>query len=168
MDYGGTEYGMSKGLGVSKETALQYIDNYYTKFHGLAEYYKRQLRQARKDGFVWTYGKRKRHLPTLSHDDSSVRGKAERQLKNSPIQGSAGDIMTYAQFRLYDDVVLRSIGCKMMLQIYDEVVFECPARFKTMAMERIQYLMENALEEPLELPLPVGIDFSFESYAGAK
>jgi DNA polymerase-1 len=167
MDYGGTEYGLSEGLGITKEEALTYIDKYYEGFKGLSDYYQKNIRFCKDNGYILSILGRKRHLPRINSDDKWIRGYCERLTKNFPAQGGNADITIQAQVAMDSDCVLNAIGVFMILQVYDEVVFEVPIRYKNIAMERIKDKMEHTLQVPLELPIPVGIDCGM-TYSAAK
>lgn len=166
MDYGGTEFTVSKNLGISKEEARKYIDKYFEGFCGLAEWGDNQKRFGRKFGYVQTLLGHKRHVPGIRSDNMKIKSYYERIVLNAPIQGSAGDIISLAQIAIDADPILRLLNCTLRIQIHDELVAVCPRKYVHICMERMKYFMANALPEPMIVPLFAEADYS-DTYAGA-
>lgn len=167
MDYGGTQFSVSRSLGCSKEEAQGYIDNYWKGFKGQAEYSSQQKRDGFKNGFVTTY-LHKRHVEKMRTENGAIRGYYERICMNAPIQGSAADVVTEAQLNIANDPVLRMINWRMIIQVYDEIVLTGPKKYLNIAAERIQYHMENVLTN-IEMIVPLVAEPSWgETYADAK
>lgn len=167
MDYGGTEFTVSQNLGISKELARQYIDNYNKGFSELAKWDAEQKRFARRYGFVYTLLGRKRHLEEIRSSNKRIASYNERLALNAPIQGTASEVIALAQMEVENSYLLKSIGLKLLIQVHDELVFECPKKYVNLVMYKLDIIMPNCLPSPLIVPLPVGIDFG-ETYAEAK
>lgn len=167
IDYGGTEFTVSRNLGIDKKLARQYIDNYFNGFRGIAEWGTKQIMFGRKYGYVTTLLGQRRHLSGIQSSNQAISGYYERVCKNFPVQGSASEVATLAQMKLNTDPVLRSLGVKTIMQVHDELVLTCPAKFKHMAMRKIEELMCDPLPRKIVVPFKVGIDFG-ANYASAK
>lgn len=166
IDYGGTEFTVSKNLGISKEDARVLIDNYFEGFAGIAEWDDNQKRFGRKYGYVQTILGHKRHVGGLRSDNMKIKSYYERIVLNAPIQGSAGDIISLAQLNVDKDPVLRLLRCTLRIQIHDELVAVCPKKYVNICMDRLKYWMANSLPEPLIVPLYAEADWS-TTYSGA-
>lgn len=170
MDYGGTEYTVSKKLGIDKETARKYIDKYWEGFKGQAENNMRELKLARKNGYVLTMFGHKRHLPDINSDKGFIRSQQERFCANSPVQGTGADVISIAQNKISNDPVLKALGYRMIIQIYDEVVSIGPKKYYRIAAERIVYHMSHVLDtlgDQIVVPLNADWDIGMD-YAAAK
>lgn len=167
IDYGGTSFAVSRNLGIDKEVAQSYIDRYFEGFSGIAEWAINQKQFGRKYGYVLTILGHKRHLSKIRSENIKERSYYERLCLNAPVQGSAADIAIRAQLAIDKDPILRAMGYTMRIQIHDEIVGTCPARFKFACMERVKYLMEHCLPQELVVPLISNIDWGM-TYAEAK
>lgn len=119
MDYGGTEFTVSRNLEISKEEARKLIDKYYEGFSGLADYNANQKRSGYKNGFVTTFTGHKRHVDGIRSENMKIRSYYSRICLNAPIQGGAADIVSSAQLLIEKDPVLRALDFKMLKQIHD-------------------------------------------------
>lgn len=167
MDYGGTEFTVSRNLGIDKKVARQYIDSYFDGFKGIAEWGTKQINFGRKHGYVTTLLGQRRHLSGIQSSNMAISGYYERVCKNFPVQGSASEVATLAQMKLNLNPVLKCIGVKIIMQTHDEIAFTCPLKFKNLAMHKIANLMRHPLPKELVVSLDVGID-SGHTYADAK
>ena len=175
MDYGGTEYTVADNLNISKAEARVLVDNYWNGYKVQKEFNQEQIRQAMRSGYTLTILGHKRHINGLFSSNGGIRGKAERTCMNAPVQGSAADTITSAQYRIRKDPVLAAIGCTMRLQVYDEIVFNCPKKYAYIAVPRIQRHMAGALDgydleycpDGLIVPLKAAYDMGY-TYAEAK
>ena len=166
MDYGGTEYTVSKNLGISKEKAREYIDKYFEGFSGLAEWDVNQKRFGRKYEFVYTLFGHKRHLSGIRDENMKIRSYCERLCLNSPIQGTASDIACYAQLLIDSDPILKHLGCTMRMQIHDEICVVVPKKYVLICRDRMLYHMSHCTPKPLIVPIIAEAEFG-STYADA-
>lgn len=137
------EYGVRDGVDV----AQVYIDKYFTAYKGVAKFIRDQHRFAHKHGYVKTLLQRKRRLPDINSHDRKMVSYCERLSVNATIQGSAADITSSAQNRIDQDPWFEEHGCLMLVQVHDELVFECPSEFVEEAIKKIQYHMRYPFGE---------------------
>lgn len=154
--YGMTEHGLSQTLGISMEKAREFIANYFKKFPGVKDFIQKTLEEARQKGYVTTIFGRKRYLPDISSRNRMVREAAERMAINTPVQGTAAEIIKLAMIRIYKEMKTQKLKSKMILQVHDELIFE--------VLQSELYLMGNlAVKEmeqayPLNVPLKVNVE----------
>lgn len=159
--YGVSAFGLSNQTDLSRSESKELIDTYYATYPKLRKYISEQIDFARENGYVQTVLGRRRYLNDINSRNAVVRGAAERNAVNAPIQGSAADIIKIAMIRIYDKLIAGNFKSKMLLQVHDELVFDV---FKP-ELEAIKSLvkaeMENAykLEVPLVVDLGVGNDW---------
>ncbi|HOB87594.1 MAG TPA: DNA polymerase, partial [Bacillota bacterium] len=136
---------------VSRQEARRYIENYFARYPGVKEYIEREIALARERGFVTTLLNRRRYLPDLRSSNFARRSFAERMARNTPVQGSAADIIKLAMLRI--DRLIRDGGFKarMLLQIHDELLFELPEEELNFFAPLVRREMEKAFE--LSVPL---------------
>ncbi|MBU1727084.1 MAG: DNA polymerase I [Candidatus Omnitrophica bacterium] len=152
--YGLTGFGLSRDLGISVDEAQGFIDAYFARYPKVKTYIEEQAKRAQKDGFVTTLLGRRRYIPEINNKNQGIRQFAERQAVNTPIQGSASDLIKLAMIdiqRLLNEKKLRS---KMILQIHDELVFDVLHKELTEVVELVRERMENVLK----LVVPVEVD----------
>lgn len=142
------------GRRVDIPEAQHYLDAYLESFPGIAAQIQRFKKQAKKKGYVQTIVGRFRRLGKIKSSIWGERGHAERQAVNSPIQGTAADIVKKSLVSCWKDSRLREMGCTPRLQVHDELIFSCPEEHCDEASLIIQHHMENPFEEALEIPLP--------------
>lgn len=149
--YGISDFGLANNLGISRKEAKSYIDTYFERYPGIKNYMENVVREARDKGYVETLFHRRREIPDINSRNFNVRGFAERTAINSPIQGSAADILKIAMIRL--DQALRDgrFKSRMLLQVHDEIVLEVPANELTAIKTLVKEIMESAIE--LSVPL---------------
>lgn len=167
IDYGGTEFTVSRNLGIDKELARKYIDNYFEGFKGIAEWGVKQINFGRKYGYVTSLLGQRRHLSGIQSSNRAISSYYERVCKNFPIQCSASEVATLAQTKLNLNPVLKCIGVKVIMQTHDEIAVTCPKKYKYLAMSKIAEIMRHPLPKELIVPLDVGIDFG-DTYAESK
>ena len=153
IDLGGKEHLRRHGARSGIEVAQAYIDKYFASYSGVADFIKRQKRAAHKDGHARTLLGRKRRLKRINGNDKAIKAYEERVAVNAAIQGSAGDIIMSAQLRIDADGRLKEIGCDMLIQVHDELVFECPEEHLEEACAIIKRLMENPFAEKSDIAL---------------
>ncbi|MDX9872779.1 MAG: DNA polymerase I [Clostridia bacterium] len=124
--YGISDFGLSQDLGISRAEAKEYIDNYFRRYHGVRFYIERIIAEARQQGYVTTLLNRRRYLPDILSRNFNLRSFAERTAMNTPIQGSAADIIKLAMLRM-QEVLKQEQRSVMILQVHDELIFDVPA-----------------------------------------
>jgi len=155
MIYGSSAYGLSRNLDISSKDAKTLIDNYFHTYPKVKEYMDEQIKKAREDEFVTTLMGRKRLLKEINSRNSLVRSNAEHNAINTPIQGSAADIIKLAMIAIYDKIQQMNLKSKMLLQVHDELLFEVPENEVQQMMKLIKHEMENAVS--ISVPLIVDI-----------
>ncbi|MFU8811413.1 MAG: DNA polymerase I [Balneolaceae bacterium] len=153
IPYGVSAYGLANRLGISNSEGKEMIEQYFERFPGVQTYIDETIERARKDGFVTTLMGRKRFIPDLQSRNWNVRGFAERTAINTPIQGTAADIIKVAMLRIQEFLERENHRSRMLLQVHDELVFEIADDEADTVPETIRQMMENAYE--LQVPLDV-------------
>lgn len=153
--YGMSAYGLSQQLGAEPKVAQAYIDEYFKRYAGVQAYIEKSLREARERGYVTTLLNRRRYLPDMHAPALAVRQASERMAINSPIQGTAADIIKVAMIRIQNRIEESGLSTKMIMQVHDELVFEAPEAELSQALPLIQREMETVM--PLSVPLRVSI-----------
>ncbi len=151
--YGISDFGLARDINVSRQEARQYIENYFARYAGVKAYIERTIQQARERGYVTTLLNRRRYLPDLFSSNRSVRMFGERTAINTPIQGSAADIIKLAMVRIHRELKERGLATRMILQVHDELIFDVPVEELPEVSELVRRHMENALV--LDVPLVV-------------
>jgi len=154
--YGMGSRRLSEELGTDHKTAKGYIDAYYEKYKGVVAYREKIINDAREQGYVSTLFNRRRYLPNINHRDQRIRAEAERMAINTPIQGTAADIIKKAMINIQDRLKRENCRTKMLLQVHDELVFEVPEQ----EIEHIRPLVREGMEgvHPLDVPLVVDVN----------
>lgn len=155
--YGISDYGLSQNLGITRKAAQQYIDTYFEKYPGVKEYMERIVREAKDQGFVETLYHRRRYLPDINSRNYNIRSFAERTAINTPIQGSAADILKIAMIELDKRLKESDLQATMLLQVHDELVFEVPES----ELERLDKLVSEVMEQAVALHVPLITDSSW-------
>lgn len=153
--YGMSPFGLSERLGIPRTEARKIIDSYFIQFPGIKKYMDDAIAFAREHGYVQTLLKRRRYLPDIHSSNPTVRGYAERNAINMPIQGTAADMIKLAMIRIHQFLVNNFPETKIILQIHDELVFEAPEKDAEHLMPSIVQIMKQAL--PLKVPVDVSI-----------
>ena len=151
--YGISDYGLAKNIGVTRKEAKQFIDNYFEAFPGVHRYMKGIVELAKKQGYVETLFHRRRYLPEINSKNYNLRSFAERTAMNSPIQGSAADIIKIAMINMQKELKQRELKAKMLLQVHDELIFEAPDEEIPILKELVPKVMDSAVK--LAVPLKV-------------
>jgi DNA polymerase-1 len=152
--YGSSAFGLSKGLGIGMTEAQAFIDSYFARYPGVKEFIDREIAGAVKQGFVTTILGRRRYLPDICSPNPAVRQLAERQAMNTPIQGSASDLIKCAMIRVLDGIREKGFKGRMLLQIHDELLFTVPKG----ELSGFAALVTDRMENVLELKVPVKVD----------
>ncbi|BDX40452.1 DNA polymerase I [Enterococcus faecium] len=155
--YGISDYGLSQNLGISRKAAQQYIDTYFEKYPGVKEYMERIVREAKDQGYVETLYHRRRYLPDINSRNYNIRSFAERTAINTPIQGSAADILKIAMIELDKRLKETGLQATMLLQVHDELVFEVPEK----ELESLDKLVKEVMEQAVSLHVPLITDSSW-------
>ena len=156
--YGVSAFGLSNQTTLNRTEAKNLIDTYYENYPKLKAYMNEQVDFAREHGYVATVLGRRRYLKDINSRNAVVRGAAERNAINAPIQGSAADIIKIAMLHIYKRMQTEQLESKMLLQVHDELVFECPKAELDTLTQLVQTEMENAyaLQVPLTVDIGVG------------
>ena len=152
--YGISDFGLSNNLGISRKEAKNYIDTYFERFPGIKNYMETIVREARDKGYVETLYKRRRELPDINSRDFNVRNFAERTAINSPIQGSAADILKVAMINLDKALTEAGLSTRMLLQVHDEIVLEVPMA----ELETVKAMVKETMESAIQLSVPLIAD----------
>lgn len=155
--YGQSAFALAEQTGLSRSEAKQMIDAYYETYPKLKEWMTEQVHKARKIGYVETVLGRKRYLKDINSNNFVVRGHAERNAVNAPIQGSAADIIKIAMINIDRKIDEENLETKMLLQVHDELLFESPVDEVPTATELIRTQMESAFDTRVPLVVEVGV-----------
>lgn len=155
--YGQGAFALAEQTGLSRTEAKQMIEAYFETYPKLKEYMAEQVNKARQLGYVETILGRKRHLKDINSNNFVVRGHAERNAVNAPVQGSAADIVKIAMIKIDRELEEQQLKTKMLLQVHDELVFEAPADEIESASQLIRTEMENALKTQVPLLVEIGV-----------
>ncbi len=152
--YGISIFGLSERLGVSRAEAKELIDGYFMSFPGVKDYIDTTIENARRDGYVETLLHRRRYLPDINSRNANVRGYAERNAVNAPIQGTAADIIKIAMVKIADRLKREGMKTEMLLQVHDELNFNVPLD----EVERVKALVREEMEGAFSLSVPLRVD----------
>lgn len=153
--YGQSAFGLSQNLGISRKEASEIISQYFEQYQGIKQYMAKTVEQAKEKGFVETILKRRRYLRDINSANMTVRGFAERNAINAPIQGSAADMIKVAMINIQQDIEQKNLNGKMIMQVHDELVFDVPKAEVEVFKDIIMHRMTTAIE--LSVPLVVEI-----------
>jgi DNA polymerase I len=155
--YGITAFGLSQRLGIKRGEAKEIIDNYFEQFSDIKTYMDSMVDFARENGYVETIKKRKRHLKDINSRNAPIRGFAERNAINAPIQGSAADIIKIAMINIRKEIQLKNLKSKLLLQVHDELVFDLFNPEKDVMLELVEKNMSGAVNLQVPLNVEMGI-----------
>ena len=153
--YGVSAFGLSNQTNLSRNESKEIIDNYFKSYPKLKEYMSNQISFAREKGYVETILKRKRYLPEINSRNAMIRSSAERNAINTPVQGSAADIIKLAMIKIDSELEKKSLKSKLLLQVHDELVFDVHLAELDIVKEIVSSNMENSIE--IDIPLKVDI-----------
>jgi DNA polymerase-1 len=154
--YGMSDFGLSKSLKIKKTEAAKYIENYFRKHAGVKKFIDDVIAQAKKDGYVCTLLGRKRPLPDINSPNMGLRNFAERTAINTPVQGTAADIIKVAMINIHNQLIKKELRTKMLLQVHDELVFEVPDD----ELDEVAGLVGREMSEAVKLNVPVKVHIS--------
>ncbi len=160
--YGISNYGLSENIGITPKEAASFIDNYLNTYPGIKNYMDLSISEAHKNGYVKTLFNRYRTLPELENKNYMIRSGAERMALNAPIQGSSADIIKKAMVEVYNEFKKRHLKTKMVIQVHDELVFDCVKEELEIVKQIIKDIMENTYK--LSVPLKVDIEYGTDWY----
>ncbi|MHB1682580.1 MAG: DNA polymerase I [Bacilli bacterium] len=152
--YGISDYGLSQNLNISRAQAADFITQYFAKFPGVKQYMEQSVEQARERGYAETVLGRRRYLPQIRSRNFNERSFAERTAMNTPIQGTAADIIKIAMVKLGALLRTTELKARMLLQVHDELLFECPVEELSILSDHVR----NAMEGAVELSVPLKVD----------
>ena len=149
--YGISEFSLAEDIGVSRYEAREYIDNYLTNYRGVREYMKKVVSDAREIGFTETLYGRRRYIPELKSSNFNIRSGAERIALNTPIQGTAADLIKLAMIRVENALNTHFPEAELLLQVHDELIVECPEAMASQVAALISREMQSVAD--LHVPL---------------
>ena len=152
--YGISAFGLSERLTIGRKEAKELIDGYFNSYRGVKAYMEESIRRAREQGYVTTMFGRRRYLPDINSRNHVVRGNAERNAINAPIQGSAADIIKIAMVKIADKLAREIPGAKMILQVHDELIFEVDAA----SVEKLRSVVVEEMRGAADLKVPLDVD----------
>ena len=152
--YGISAFSLAQDIGVWQSEAKEYMEAYLEKYHGVRDYMKQIVEQAKADGYVRTIYGRRRSLPELKSANFNMRQFGERVALNMPIQGTAADIIKLAMVHVYRRMKAEKLRARLLLQVHDELIVECP----TEETKRVQSILQEEMEHAVELSVPLTVD----------
>ncbi|WP_070120513.1 DNA polymerase I [Bacillus marinisedimentorum] len=157
--YGISDYGLSQSLGITRKEAGEFIEKYLESFPGVKEYMTDIVQEAKQNGYVTTIMKRRRYIPDITSRNFNKRSFAERTAMNTPIQGSAADIIKKAMIDMAERLEKENLRTRMLLQVHDELIFEAPQD----EIETLKKIVPEVMEKAVDLSVPLKVDYSFGS-----
>ena len=154
--YGISEFGLAEQIDIKRKEAKQYIEQYLETYHGIRDYMTNIVEEAKRKGYVETLFGRRRYIQELNSKNYMVRKFGDRAAMNTPIQGTAADIMKIAMIKVYNELKNRNLKSKIVLQIHDELIIETVIEEKEIVRDILQNCMESAAQ--LSIPLKVEVE----------
>ena len=149
--YGISDFGLSNNLGISKQVAKEYIDNYFARYPYVKKYMEDIVEKAKNDGYVETYIGRRRYIPELGSNNFIMKNLGKRLAMNTPIQGSAADVIKIAMVKVYARLKSEGLKSKLILQVLDELIIESPDSEKSYVADLLKEEMESAVDLNVKL-----------------
>ncbi|RDW21592.1 DNA polymerase I [Oceanobacillus chungangensis] len=163
--YGISDYGLSQNLGITRKEAKNFIDRYFDIYPDVKQYMEDIVQEAKQHGYVKTIMNRRRYLPDITSRNFNLRSFAERTAMNTPIQGSAADIIKKAMIDLDAKLKEEKLQARMLLQVHDELILEAPKE----EIEKLKEIVPAMMENTVELIVPLKVDYSYgDSWFDAK
>lgn len=163
--YGISDYGLSQNLGITRKGAKQFIDRYFESYTGVKTYMEEIVQEAKHQGYVSTIMNRRRYLPDITSRNFNQRSFAERTAMNTPIQGSAADIIKKAMIDLHEKLKKEQLQARILLQVHDELILEAPQS----EIETLKEIVPAIMENTVELNVPLKVDYAYgDSWFDAK
>jgi DNA polymerase I len=154
--YGQTSFGLATSLGIPRKEAEQYIRNYFVRYAGVRRFLDETIAEVRKSGVARTLLGRQRPIPDIHSRNPAARSFAERTAVNTPLQGTAADLMKLAMIRVHEEFKARGYAARMLLQVHDELLCEAPPEEVPVVSEAIRERMEGVYELSVPLSVDVG------------
>ncbi|MGA9226670.1 MAG: DNA polymerase I [Mesobacillus sp.] len=155
--YGISDYGLSQSLNISRKEAGEFIERYLESYPGVQEYMDEIVKDAKQKGYVQTLLHRRRYIPEITSRNFNLRSFAERTAMNTPIQGSAADIIKKAMIDMADRLKEEGLKSRLLLQVHDELIFEAPKD----EIEKLIKVVPDVMENAIELKVPLKVDYAF-------
>lgn len=155
--YGISDYGLSQSLHITRKEAAKFIERYLESYPGVRNYMEEIVADAKQKGYVSTLLQRRRYLADLTSRNFNLRGFAERTAMNTPIQGSAADIIKKAMIDMAKRLEVEGLKAKLLLQVHDELIFEAPKD----EIEKLKEIVPDVMEHAVELSVPLKVDYSY-------
>ena len=152
--YGQSAFGLSQNLNIPRKEAAEIIENYFAQYPGIKTYMASTMDFARENGYVETLKGRRRYLRDINSANQTVRGFAERNAINAPIQGSAADMIKIAMINIYREMNEQKLEAKMTMQVHDELVFDVPIN----EVEKIKPIIENGMRNAIKMEVPIVVE----------
>ncbi|HLR62991.1 MAG TPA: DNA polymerase I [Lentibacillus sp.] len=163
--YGISDYGLSQSLGITRKEAKQFIERYFESYPDVKAYMDDIVQEAKHQGYVTTIMKRRRYLPEITSRNFNRRSFAERTAMNTPIQGSAADIIKKAMIDLHEKLKNEKLETQMLLQVHDELILEAPKE----EIEQLKEIVPAIMENTVDLNVPLKVDYEYgDSWFDAK
>ncbi len=156
--YGMSAFGLSKDLQIPQDEAQEFIDKYFLRYPDVKKFMENEIKKAERDGFVLTLLKRRRYLPEIKSPSVHLRQFAQRQAINTPVQGSAADLIKLAMINIDKQIEQKSLSSRMIITVHDELVFDVLVDEKKLMVDLIRQEMENAvkLQVPIKATIKIG------------
>ena len=154
--YGISDFGLAEQLGISRKLAKKYIDQYLERYSGIKKFMNDIVEAAKEKGYVETLFHRRRYIPELSSNNYMVRQFGARAAMNTPIQGTAADIMKIAMINVYNRLKKEKLDAKLVLQVHDELIVECKIEVK----EEVKKILQQEMESAMKLRIPLKVEVS--------
>jgi DNA polymerase-1 len=155
--YGQSAFGLSQSLGIPRKEAAEMIDNYFTEYPQIKQYMTDTIRFAQENGYVETIMGRRRYLRDINSANATVRGFAERNAINAPIQGSAADMIKIAMINIHQDIKDQKLNSKMTMQVHDELVFDVPKS----EVEVLKKIVLERMQRAIKMSVPILVEAGY-------
>ncbi|MGG1689475.1 DNA polymerase I [Heyndrickxia ginsengihumi] len=155
--YGISDYGLSQNLNITRKEAGQFIERYFDSYPRVKQYMEEIVQEAKQKGYVSTLLKRRRYIPEITSRNFNIRSFAERTAMNTPIQGSAADIIKKAMIDMAERLQQEKLQARLLLQVHDELIFEAPKD----EIEILKQIVPDVMEHALELAVPLKVDYAY-------
>ncbi|TAM43454.1 DNA polymerase I, partial [bacterium] len=152
--YGQSSYGLGRDLSIPVQQAQDFIDAYFLRYPKVKDYIDAQIKKAQETGFVTTLLGRRRYIPEINNKNMGIRQFAQRQAVNTPIQGTASDLIKLAMIRIAEEIKEKDSKAKMILQIHDELVFDLPYS----ELHAFSVMVKDKMEHVMKLDVPIRVD----------
>lgn len=161
ISYGMSDYGLSQNLGITRKEAAEYIDAYFEKYPKVRVFMDRQIEMCKEEGFVKTLLNRRRYIPEINSKNFNLRASGERNAMNTPIQGSAADIIKLAMIRVAEALEREGLAAKLILQVHDELIIDAPEGEVEAVKELLVREMQGAYDLAVTMQVDVGVGDSW-------